>query len=241
MSHKAIVFDGSLEEFLQIVYDSYYRRITPSSIAVKHGEAFFVEYEPVVKQEEIKKVYEGFKKLHKNIRQNFTRAFLSEEDIYLELFLYIQEGFKKVSRVFDPNIHFVKTVEESAKRCSAEAHKIKGYIRFEESDGGLLFAKIAPKHDVLPLIGAFFKARLGGEEFVIYDAKRKKALFGNDLSIKPIVMIQEPMLSDDEMMFKKAWATFFDAIAIKERENKALQRAKVPIYLRKYMSEFWEG
>jgi len=234
----SVSFDGGLEEFLQIVYDSYKRGLKPSSITIDKENSLFEGYKVDIDDEEVSKVLSGIKKLPQNIQKNILNAFFSEENIYTELFLYIREAFKKESCINNINLDFVSKVEKSAKRYRSELHKLKGFLRFEETKSGLLYAKIETKHFILPSLGSFFKNRMPREKFIIYDTKRKKAFLSEDMSTRVVIELEEPELSEDENIYKKAWSSFFDAISIRERENKKLQTNKVPLYLREYMCEF---
>ena len=54
--------------------------------------------------------------------------------------------------------------------------------------------------------------------------------------------LEELMLhySAEEKEWQKLWKVFVDAIAIKERVNRNLQRQMLPLHFRKYMKEFSE-
>jgi hypothetical protein len=47
-------------------------------------------------------------------------------------------------------------------------------------------------------------------------------------------------VNDIKEPYKKLWKSFFNSIAIKERENLKLQRQHCPLRRRKYMTEFME-
>ena len=57
----------------------------------------------------------------------------------------------------------------------------------------------------------------------------------HDVNIEIIDELLE--LTDKEEQYRKLWQTFFENIAIKERANPSLQRNKVPLKYRKYMTE----
>ncbi|MDZ7819563.1 MAG: DUF4130 domain-containing protein [Aliarcobacter sp.] len=52
--------------------------------------------------------------------------------------------------------------------------------------------------------------------------------------------LKTPNYSQNEEKFQKLWKSFFNAVSIKERENKKLQQSQVPLIYRTYMSEFFK-
>jgi probable DNA metabolism protein len=50
-------------------------------------------------------------------------------------------------------------IEKLSQRVRLEAHRMRGFVRFEKVAGGKYFALIAPVHNVLPLIRRHFERR----------------------------------------------------------------------------------
>ena len=129
---------------------------------------------------------------------------------------------------------YLNETEHSIRR---EAHKYKGFVRFEETELGF-FARISPKYDILPLIAGHFFERYGDER-IIYDEHRAKAALISKNGYEIVsASVEQFETSEDEKRFEKLWRLFFDTVAIKERENKRLQQSFVPQRYRENMPEF---
>lgn len=130
------------------------------------------------------------------------------------------------------------------KSVSNEAHHFYGFVRFSEQENGLLTSVIHPKNNVLTIITPHFADRLPREKFLIYDGNRKVATF--HVPDKPWIMAEVPDLDQDHLNqisfkeddYRDMWKSFYEHIAIKERENFALQRNNLPLRFRKDITEF---
>ncbi|MDA8132591.1 MAG: TIGR03915 family putative DNA repair protein [Elusimicrobia bacterium] len=134
----------------------------------------------------------------------------------------------------------VKLVHGLSASVAGEAHMFKGFARFTELADGSLYARIEPEHDILRLITGHFRARLGGFNWVIHDARRNSAAlhFGGRLIYAPL---DSARLKEDarEAGVRDLWRHFFKTAAIKERTNPALQRRNVPLKYRRNLTEFF--
>lgn len=130
------------------------------------------------------------------------------------------------------------------KNVGNEAHHLLGFLRFSEQKNGLLTSIIHPKNNVLSLVTPHFADRLPLERFLIYDGNRKLAAL--HVPNKPWIIAEVPDIDQDrireasayEDQFRDLWITFFDHIAIKERDNYKLQRNNLPLRFRGDMTEF---
>ena len=102
-----------------------------------------------------------------------------------------------------------------------------------------MYAKIAPDHDVLELLGEHFSDRFKGDPFLIHDAKRSKALYSaaGQWRIAPIDEKALPDLSEEEKLYRRMWKTYFDTVAIEERINPACQKRYMPVRYWKNLTE----
>ena len=161
--------------------------------------------------------------------------------IYRFLILGFAMGNKVVNHLGNES---VMKLYEMNRYVANEAHNFLGFLRFIESEDQVLMAKIKPKNDILRLLAPHFADRLSTEKFVIIDEKRKAAVVhesGGEWSyIKSdtIDFGRFDQYSKKEEEFMNLWKTFFDGIAIKERENLKLQRNHVPKRYRSNMTEF---
>lgn len=125
-----------------------------------------------------------------------------------------------------------------------ELHHFYGFLRFEELEGGVLFSKVHPKNNLLTFMGPHFSNRLPNENFVIFDetrdlclihAKKKEWYITSGEQIRAGVI---PGKTAKEMVMQELFCHFCHKIAIKERENKNLQRQMLPLRFRDDMIEF---
>jgi len=116
----------------------------------------------------------------------------------------------------------------------------KGFVRFKELADKTLYAKIEPEHNVLPLLTGHFRARLGGFNWVIHDARRGTAAlyFSGKLIYAPLTQRRALEFAGKEEEVQRLWRHFFRTAAIKERTNPKLQRQNVPLKYRRHLTEF---
>ncbi len=188
------------------------------------------------------------KKISTHAYQMVARAALSNDKrkanaIYHFLVRGFAYGAKVEDYLSDP---YVQIIFELNRYVGNDAHLYTGFVRFTELDNGILFAKIEPKNNVLEIITPHFADRLSKENFMILDVKRKIATIHRSNSAWFLTAISEEELTtllsatEKKEKYEKLWKTFFESIAIKERENKVCQRNHVAIHYRKYMTEFME-
>ncbi len=142
------------------------------------------------------------------------------------------------------NNEVVNRIFRVNKNVGGEAHHLQGFIRFAQMENRLLVSTIHPKNNVLSIIVPHFADRLPQERFIIYDAGRKVAAV--HVPGKPWILAQVPEEDQNRLkeaanygdQYKDLWITFFDSIAIKERENYKLQRSNMPLRFRADMTEF---
>ena len=126
------------------------------------------------------------------------------------------------------------------ERISYEIHRMKGFLRFEECEGGGLYAHFSPDNDICDLLAPHFKSRYPNERFIIHDIKRNKMSLYDGKEIHNI-SLSTPVtmfLSGEEKNFQSLWKTYFNSVNIKERKHTRLQDHYLPRRYRKNMSEF---
>ncbi len=242
MAH--LVFDGSFEGFMTLVYECYHRRTTPRIISTEAPKTLF-EDSIIDIQTDIQKCERVLTGLRKNLSDRHLKTvyhlFLyDKEEIFLDLFRYIVLGFKNVRLLEDPSIDTVRRVEDARKRMFRYLHKMEGFLRFEELEDGTMYAAAELEFDVLYFLGKHFARRLGNEKFIIHDRRRKRAfVYGSgEFQIYDVAAFKLPERSREEKKFARLWRVFFDSVSIESRRNDKVQRNMVPLLYRKYMTEF---
>lgn len=135
----------------------------------------------------------------------------------------------------------VHSVTRIARQVSHEAHKFKGFVRFQEVADGFLYARIEPEADILPLIAPHFAGRVGDLPWMIHDLRRRQAavcIRGAWRLAAGVEQTGEPGLSAAEHDHAALWQRYFLRHAIKERHNPTLQQKHVPLRYRKHLTEF---
>jgi len=144
-------------------------------------------------------------------------------------------------------------VEKASARHSRETHRMLGLVRFRELADKSLLALIEPDCDVLAFVAPHFAARLPGLRWAIRDLRRGKAAVhepgagwrlgvwsapdsGGEVPAGEAGPDSLP-LSADEMRIEDYWRGYFKAVAIRERENLALQASFMPKKYRKHLTE----
>ncbi len=173
--------------------------------------------------------------------KNLRQAFLSEQPgMELALYAYLKFGWK-VRRELDSHLgdERVAAVHKMAGRAMREAHRMKGLLRFRETDGRLYYAPVKPDANVVPLLAPHFAARLRDRPWLIHDVRREiGALFDGDRwTLGQLTLEAQPELTDEERRWQQLWCAFFDRIAIPERRNQRLQRSFMPIKYWEYLVE----
>jgi probable DNA metabolism protein len=242
-----LVYDGSFESYLSLIYEVYYKKLSVEAILREFPHAMmFEEYHEVIYNEaNALKVLEALKK--KFSKQNFEtilNIFMCDNaDFELDLLHYIIEGFKSQRELQNINNTHIFAIHNLQKELFRNYHKMSGFLRFVELEDGSLYAKLQSKFNLVYLLGTFFAKRLNNQNYIIHDIERKLAFIHTPefKGIKSVADFEAPTISKTEEKFSELWQTFFDSVAIQSRKNPKLQRQLVPLIYRTYMSEFVES
>lgn len=244
------VFDGSMEGLLTSIFDYYEQKPgTIQLVSQRHFEPVLLGtvFEVVTDDAKAKRVWEGLKKkIGTEWLMRFYKAFLSEDPaIFQQLFYfacYIFDNPKGAEKNFGhPAVLAVTQMEKSVSR---ERHRMKAFIRFQETADGIFYAPVEPDFNVLPLISYFFKNRYADQRWIIYDLKRNYGLYYDLNTVEEIVLEETPSLktSDDllhgkEKLYGLLWHDYFKSTNIKARKNMKLHIRHVPKRYWKYLTE----
>lgn len=151
----------------------------------------------------------------------------------------------------DRNV-FARLAEDAVNKAFAYARgannellHLKGFLRFQELEDGILYAKIAPKNHILEFLTPHFADRFPSENFVIYDEERNIFALHAKYKAWYLYTLSEGrfddstlVFSEEEQEYQALFRHFVDKIAITERNNPTLQRNNLPLRFRPYMPEF---
>ena len=228
-------YDGSLAGFFSCVFESFARRELPFAIWPPEEEqpSLCPVQEIPTDPGRAGRVRRGIReKLGPAAAKTAAIGFLSgQPDKELALLRYLHLGFGEgpgaLKQLGRPEVAEALGLVRSVEW---EAEKYRGFVRFEES-GGMLGAVIHPKNHVLPLLRPFFCARLGGEDFLIYDATHREALLhqaGQTRLERVTAPLSLPEPDAAESEYQKLWKQFYDTLAIAGRRNERCRRNNCP-------------
>ncbi len=249
------VFDGTLEGLLTAIFEFYERK--PGKIqlvAINHFESVLLDEVLQITSDETKakRVWNGLKKkIGPDWLLRFYKAFLSEDAAtFQQLFnfaCYIFDNAAGAEKNFGhPAVLAVSKMDKSVNR---EKHRMKAFIRFQETADGIFYAAIEPDFNVLPLIMPFFKNRYADQPWIIYDLKRHYGLYYDLNRVEEIVLEEKPklktastFLSEDvlhnkEQLYGLLWKDYFKSTNIPARKNMKLHIRHVPKRYWKYLTE----
>lgn len=239
-----LLYDGTFEGFLSLVYEVYYKKLKPTKIyKTLPNEILFEEILEINSSKESGiKVLNAIKtKFPKEILEKILNIFMCDsKEFEMALLEYIVIGFKDSKQLYNINNSCVFYLNNLEKELFRVTHKLTGFIRFEELEDKTLYAKIESKFNVVYFLGRHFLKRFNNQNFIIHDINRKLAFLKiqSDYSIKEVTFFDEPNYSSNEEKFQKLWKSFFSGVTINERTNLKLQTQMVPLLYRTYMSEF---
>ncbi|UMY66149.1 MULTISPECIES: TIGR03915 family putative DNA repair protein [unclassified Flavobacterium] len=244
------VCDGSFDGLMTALFDFYQLRPGPVKVvpkAVFEPTLLGSEHEVVTDEAKASRVWEGLrKKLDTTWLQRMHYAFLSESPVaYQQLFdfaRYIFDHAEGASANFGNES--VRAVQQWAQMVSRERHRMKAFIRFQETMEGTFYAPVEPDFNVLPLIATFFRDRYADQKWIIYDIRRKYGLYYDLETVTQVTFEETPqvsptsdVLSDKEDLFGLMWKDYFKSTNIPARRNLKLHIRHVPKRYWKYLTE----
>lgn len=123
-------------------------------------------------------------------------------------------------------------------KTSHEKHILSGFLRFHETENGILYSAYAPDNDITSLLMPHFLSRLKNTPFIIHDTKRHLAGLSNGRRWQLVPVEQATVrFSKDEDDFLSLWSKYYQTVAIKERKNSKLMKNFMPVRYWKFMPE----
>ena len=249
-----LVCEDSNEGVFTAIYEAYARKLDHSTTIIQIGEEgelrLFSRYISITTDFEkadkvihtIKKKF-GLESLHLIFEALAANDREKGQAVYQTVVFGLLDAYK--GNLMDCIYHdAVAKVVALSTTTWYELHHFYGFLRFEELEGGVLFSTIHPKNNLVTFMGPHFSNRFPNENFVIYDetrdiclvhAKSKEWFITSGESVR---LMQLPVHSEQEALMQELFCHFCEKIAIKERENKDLQRNMLPLRFRGDMMEF---
>ena len=239
------VCDGSPESFFTAVFDGYRDEnciITSETDLQISLDSNFISVESDF--EKVKRVTDGISKYDKDAVDDILLALRScnsnKEQVAFE---YIKTIFKMKMSVKNAfNLPEVMAFYDLFHKITDEVHKIKGFLRFMESESGAYYAPYSPDNDITDLLMPHFVARFNAQKFVIHDIKRKIAgLYnGSDWIMCPLDQ-PEIVISDTEKSFESLWKKYYSSVNIESRPHEKQMKGYMPVRYWKFLPEKWDS
>jgi probable DNA metabolism protein len=240
-ANPTLVYDGTFDGLLTVVFRVYSEKIEPAAIESGDrrqlglfGADRLVETDP-------ERAGRVWKKLAAAAPDgsagDLFMAFLSgaagvEMTILMLIRHLLTPGLVGEGAALDARLR----VDQLRAKVKKEAHRMRGFARFERMADGTFFAAMAPEYDVLPLIRDHFETRFSDQPWVLYDTRREYGLYFDtrrtqSVQLKGRVPAAEKGGASGDEDVSDLWRTYFQAINIPERRNPRLHLQKLP---RKY-------
>ncbi len=244
-----LVFDGSFEGILSAVFDKYERKFKDVILESesKHQPQLLADIHHVqTTDEKAGRVWNALqKKLSVTWQQRLYCCFLSElEEAFQNILEFICYCFDSAENIENNYGHpALMALSKIDKSVSRERHRMKAFIRFEETADGLFYAGVEPDFNVIPLVIYFFKNRYADQKWIIYDLKRNYGFYYDLNQVTEVVFEHAPKMKDKELLHEKEnlyallWNDYFKSTNIPARKNMKLHLQHVPRRYWKYLTE----
>ncbi len=253
MEEKYLICEDSLEGIFTGIYEAYALREGHRHIHIQTEQQdprLFAVCLPV--QTDKTKAMKVARTIHGRLGQeaylDICRAIASEDEekgeaVYKTAVcgLAMKNGRQVMDNLADRYVH---KVFELSRNTGNEIHHLTGFLRFQELENGILFARFAPKNNIVSFLAQHFADRLPLCNFLIFDEKR--GIFAVHPAEKSWYLVTDAEISEEsfgpyseeEGEYQELFRFFCKKIAIKERKNLKLQRNMLPLRFQDYMIEF---
>lgn len=233
------------------IYDAWADRIPETKLSIQvetmHEMQLFTDYVYVKTDlEKAVKVARSVKnKIGPLAYDMMYKASLSYETDKIDvIYHFLKLGFRFGAEVTDMHGEdSVCRIFELKRNVWNEAHSFREFLRFHDSEDGILIARINPKNQVLPIVADHFTDRFPEENFVILDETHKMGVFHEKRKDWYLAPLEQEILekiwgTKESEEYEQLWKRFFKTIAIRERSNYKCQRNMCAIRYRDFMIEF---
>lgn len=253
-SDLAYAYDGSLEGLLSAVFAAYERHENPSDVEPEgrlQPRLGQYVYRVPTNLEHAARVRNG---LHRSCGyaafEAVLYASLSDDPhagtaayrfVRYAMDVHRKQHGRRCSALSNAAHPAVEPICRLRKHVVSEKEHMLQFIRFEELEGGIWFARCNPNASVVPLVMDHFAARFNTQPFIIFDEVHKLAgvYMGADWHlVKPEgPELQLPGKAEGELAMQQAWRRFYQAVSVESRYNPELRRQFMPKRLWKNLTE----
>ncbi len=240
--------DGSFEGLLCALFASYTTASPPDTIEPAHNrqaglfdQCVTIPTDP----EKSERVWQGLgKHLGGKQRRRLFEAFLSgRPGVETIIYRFTRHKLPGANSEYENNCLSAQiNIDQLAQKVRREAHRLKGFIRFQLTGNDQYLALIAPRYDVLPLIRRHFEARFADQNWVIYDMQRNYGLCYDQHQTRTMTLAAAELEAMQMAVAKEhdcqtLWRRYFAAANISQRNNPKLHLRQLPRRFWRYLPE----
>lgn len=237
---NVFLFNGQADGFYTAVFHAY-----PLSDAVIARQGFQLGiadelHEASVEEDKAERVVKKLQSISRNDERSIRLVLCNSaadapQIAYRYLKLLLKKGISARDRRADPA---VADFLDLLRQVNNETERMRGFLRFKECKGNVLYAPFSPDHDILEQLFPHFANRLNGEKFIIHDVRRKKAVFYRDGRAMLVPLSEaEIELSEQEADFERLWTEYYHAVDIRQRKNIRQMKNYLPVRYWKFLPE----
>jgi len=240
----AFLYDKSFEGLLSAVFDAYTHKRFPDML---HGEDDVLPLTALevcrveTRPDKVARVFAGLeRRLSREGMNNLACAWLGDQPGHDMLLMRYMRGVFDHGGTFEADYAHpdVFAVNRLARNVYGESHQLKGFARFQKTADDIYFCALAPRYNVLPLLGAHFADRLAEQTWVVYDTRRRYGLAHEDGALRDVFFdpalldahgrLDPEHLAENEELFQELWQRYCKAATVRERINPRLQSRCMP-------------
>lgn len=253
-SDLAYTYDGSLEGLLSAIFAAYARRESPNDVEPEsrlQARLGQYVYQVPTNLEHASRVRRGIIRTCGNAAfEAVLYASLSDEahagTAAYRFVRYAMDVYRKQNGTrygILPNAAHpaVEPICRLKKHIVSEKEHMLQFIRFEELEGGIWFARCNPNASVIPLVMDHFAARFNTQPFIVFDEVHELAgvYAGKEWSLvkTSAALLELPDKAAGEAAMQQAWRRFYQTVSVESRYNPELCRQFMPKRLWKNLTE----
>ena len=243
------VVEDTFDGLLSAIFKAYKTKRPPDAIETSGYEQLGlferrikISIDPI----KVERVWKGLRKhLGSRRRRMLFEAYLSgDPGVETVIFRYVWSALPapgKRQRWIDLDSQL--QIEKLSQQVRREAHRLKGFIRFQKTGDDLFMALVAPRYDVLPLIRRHFESRFADQKWMVYDTSRDYGIYYDcnrtqeiRLRAKELSVFHNIKLAEEQLC-QTLWQRYFAAVNIAQRNNPKLHLRQLPRRFWRYLPE----
>jgi probable DNA metabolism protein len=248
-TRSVFVTDGTFEGLLTAIFEAYAAEPPPQAVETAGDSQpglFERRISIATVSEKSNRVWKGLKKhLGAVRRRRLFEAYLSScTDVENLIYRFVRDHIAhRCGSRLPVQLTAHIQIDRLAGKVRREAHRMKGFVRFQHTGADRYVALIAPRYDVLPLIRRHFEARFADQHWILYDTHRNYGICYDRRSTQE-VRLQTAELkqyrqggTDGERFCQSLWQQYYSAANISRRNNPRLHLRQLPRRFWPYLPE----